>query len=84
MLVRLYAKSACPEACLVLHNKGLPDNCIVPVWDWAYFYPCQSLSSLSWLNLELSLEAAARHLRAEYGDMYRQVFLFHLHTWTRG
>lgn len=42
-----------------------------------------SLSSLSWLNLEVSLEAAARHLRAEYGDMYRQIFDFHLDTWTR-
>lgn len=42
VLGRLYAKSACPEACLVLHNEGLPDNCIVPVWDWAYFYPSVS------------------------------------------
>lgn len=36
----------------------------------------QSLSSLSRLNLAVSLEAAASHLRAEYGHMYRQIFLF--------
>lgn len=43
----------------------------------------QSLSSLAWLNLEVSLEAAARRLGAGYGDMYRQIFLFHLDAWTR-
>lgn len=43
----------------------------------------QSLSSLSWLNLEVSLEAAAKLLRAECEDMYRQTCLFHLDMWTR-
>lgn len=43
----------------------------------------QPLSSLSWVNLEVSLEAAAKLLRAECEDMYRQMFLFHLDTWTR-
>lgn len=43
----------------------------------------QSLSSLSWLNLEVSLEAAAKLLRAECEDMYSQTFHFHLAIWTR-
>lgn len=43
----------------------------------------QSLSSLSWLNLEVSLEAAAKLLRAECEDMYSQTFHFQLAIWTR-
>lgn len=35
----IVCKICMSEACLVLHNEGLLDNCIVPVWDWAYFYP---------------------------------------------
>jgi len=56
---------------------------VLSLFGIGFIFIPQSLSSLSWLNLEVSMEAAARQLRAEYGDMYRQIFLFHLDTWTR-